>query len=294
MKIVVTGSLGHVSKPLTQALIQKGHAVTVISSNPDKENDITSLGATAAIGSVTDVDFLTAAFSGADAVYAMIPPNFAEPDPVAYYRSIGGNYANAIERAGVPRVVHLSSYGAHLSSGTGIIVGSHHIENLLNALPNTTAIQLRAGYFYYNLLRFINVIKQLGCIIANYGGNDKLLLVSPTDIAAAATEALTAPVTGNQVRFVVSDERTASEVAQVLGAAIGKPGLEWKVCTDEEMRQSIINNGIPALIANNLVEMGASIHSGDLYGSNRPATMGKVKLEDYVPEFAAAFNVLPG
>jgi nucleoside-diphosphate-sugar epimerase len=32
MKIVVTGSLGNISKPLTKELVQKKHSVTVISS----------------------------------------------------------------------------------------------------------------------------------------------------------------------------------------------------------------------------------------------------------------------
>ncbi|WP_461105828.1 hypothetical protein [Spirosoma koreense] len=35
MKIVVTGSLGNISRPLTQELIQKGHSVTLINSKPD-------------------------------------------------------------------------------------------------------------------------------------------------------------------------------------------------------------------------------------------------------------------
>ena len=52
MKIIITGSLGHISKPLAQELVQKGHAVTVISSNPDKQKDIEAIGAIAAIGSV--------------------------------------------------------------------------------------------------------------------------------------------------------------------------------------------------------------------------------------------------
>ncbi len=35
MKITITGSLGHISKPLTQELVQKGHSITVISSNTE-------------------------------------------------------------------------------------------------------------------------------------------------------------------------------------------------------------------------------------------------------------------
>ncbi len=75
MKIIVTGSLGHISKPLTEGLVQKGHAVTVISSNPEKQKNIETLGAIAAIGSLKDADFLTTTFTGGDAVYCMIPPN---------------------------------------------------------------------------------------------------------------------------------------------------------------------------------------------------------------------------
>ena len=81
MKIILTGSLGHISKPLTTILVQKGHTVTVISSKPEKQKDIEALGATAAIGSIEDVDFLTTTFSGADVVYTMIPPgNFFNQD----------------------------------------------------------------------------------------------------------------------------------------------------------------------------------------------------------------------
>ncbi len=43
MKIVVTGSLGNISKPLTQELIQKGHTVTVISSKAERQKDIEAI-----------------------------------------------------------------------------------------------------------------------------------------------------------------------------------------------------------------------------------------------------------
>ncbi|MEJ7740706.1 MAG: NAD(P)H-binding protein [Chitinophagaceae bacterium] len=112
MKVILTGSLGNISKPLTKELVQKGHTVTVISSNREKRTDIETLGATAAVGSLDDVNFLVATITGADAMYCMIPPNYlTEPDLIAYYRIIGSNYAQAIQGSGVKRVVHLSSMG---------------------------------------------------------------------------------------------------------------------------------------------------------------------------------------
>jgi uncharacterized protein YbjT (DUF2867 family) len=76
MKYVITGSLGNISKPVVKQLVTAGHDVIVISSNADKKVEIENTGAKAAIGSVEDRAFLTQAFSGADAVYLMIPPNW--------------------------------------------------------------------------------------------------------------------------------------------------------------------------------------------------------------------------
>ncbi len=52
MNIVITGSLGNISRPLAEELIQKGHSVTVISSRPVMKRDIGALGAKPAIGNL--------------------------------------------------------------------------------------------------------------------------------------------------------------------------------------------------------------------------------------------------
>ena len=291
MKIIVTGSLGNVSQPLATELLQAGHAVTVISSQPAKRPVIEALGASAAIGSVQDADFLAATFSGADAVYVMVPPNFAAPDLRAYYQGLGHSYAQAIARAGVGRVVHLSSWGAHLAQGTGIILGSHDVEGILNELPGVALTHLRPTSFYTNLFGFMGMIKAAGFMGANYGGDDRVAMVHPRDIAAAAAEELTRP-TGPPVRYVASDERTATETARVLGAAIGQPALTWVTFTDEQMRENLAKNGVPPPIAAGIVELYASIHSGKLgedYEQHKPLAMGRVKLEEFAQEFAAAF-----
>jgi nucleoside-diphosphate-sugar epimerase len=49
MKIIVTGSLGNINKPLSIALVQRGYSVTVISSTPNRQKEIESLGAGAAL-----------------------------------------------------------------------------------------------------------------------------------------------------------------------------------------------------------------------------------------------------
>ena len=127
---------------------------------------------------------------------------------------------------------------------------------------------------------------------ANYGGEDRLVMVDLKDIAAAAAEELQKAATGKAVRYVASEERCCNEVARVLGAAIGKPDLAWRTFTDAQMLQGLQNAGMPAHAAEMLVELGAAIHSGIMfreYDENKPS-LGKVKLADFAKEFAVAFN----
>jgi len=298
MKIIVTGSLGNISKPLTKELVQKGHQVTVVSSKPERQKDIEAMGAKAAIGTMEDADFLTTTFKGADAVYVMETMggnSFFDPnlDIIAAINKIGNSYKQAVEQSGVKRVVHLSSVGAHTDKGNGLLAFHYNVENILKTLPSDVSITfMRPVGFYYNLLGFINTIKTQDVIATNYGGESKKPWVSPIDIAAAVTEELATPFEGRKVRYVASDEISCNELASLLGTAIGKPDLKWVVIPDEQLLNGMLSAGMNPKVAAGLVEMNASTNSGDLYEDyfrNRP-TLGKVKLAEYAKEFAAVYN----
>ncbi len=297
MKIIITGSLGHISKPLTKELVQQGHTVTVISSNPERKKDIEALGAKAAIGSIKDVDLLTTTFTRADAVYTMVPPgNYNDPtlDLTKEVHTIVNNYARAIEQSGAERVVHLSSIGAHLAKGNGLLRLHHIAETILDKLPSEINITfMRPTGFYYNLYAFIPMIKQQGIITANYGGEALASWVSPVDIAAAVAEELEIRhPEDRKVRYVASDELTYNETAKILGGAIGKPDLKWEIISDEQMLNGVIEAGMNPEIAAAYVEMYTGGNQRILiedYLRNRP-TFGKVKLANFAKEFAEVYN----
>ena len=297
MKIVITGSLGHISKPLTQELVKKGHSVTVISSNSERKASIKALGAVAAIGTMGNADFLAATFKGADIVYVMetlAPNSFFDPnvDVVAEVTKIGLNYQKAINKSGVKRIVHLSSIGAHMDKGNGLLAFHHHVERILNQLPDDVAIKfMRPVGFYYNMLAFIPTIKAQGVIISNYGGDEKEPWVSPLDIAAVIADEMEKPFEGRTVRYIASDEVSANEVASILGEAIGKPDLKWLVVPDEQLLDGLIASGMNPQTAQGFVEMNAAGREGTLYEDyhrNRPR-LGKVKLTDFAKEFSKAY-----
>lgn len=299
MQIIVTGSLGNIGKPLATELVQKGHSLTVISSSAERKAAIEALGAKAAIGSMFDIDFLAATFKGADIVYLMETMEAAgdmfdkSADFIGTINKIGNNYKTAVGKSGVKKVVHLSSIGAHTDKGTGVLVFHYNVENLLRQLPDDVSIKfMRPVGFYNNMFAFIPTIKTQGAIVQNYGGDDKELVVSPLDIAAVITEEMDRPFEGRTIRYIASDEVSTNEMAKILGEAIGKPDLKWLVISDEQMLNNMIATGMNPGIAKGFIEMNIGRRNGILYEDyyrNRPA-LGKVKLEDFAKEFAAAFN----
>ena len=296
MKIVVTGSLGHISKPLTRELVEKGHTVKVVSSSLERKKEIEDAGAEAAIGTIEDVVFLTETFAGADVVYCMIPPGgFFDPnhDLITHVNKVTHAYAKAIQNAGVKHVIHLSSIGAHMEKNNGILRFHYNAERIFKELPSDVIIKtVRPVAFYYNLLGFIPTIKNAGAMISNYGGGDIIPWVSPYDIAAVVAEEITHPFIERKIRYIASQELTCHDIARVLGTAIGKPDLKWNVISQEQMESVLVGVGMNPTIAKGVAEMQASMHSAELfedYYRNRP-TLSNVKIEDFAKDFAAAFN----
>ena len=294
MKYAITGAAGNISKPLGEHLLAAGHEVTVIGRNAEHLKTLTGKGAKAAVGSVDDARFLIQAFAGATAVYTMVPPHYAARDLDAY-RQVAANYAEAIKTNNIQFVVNLSSIGAHMPEGCGPVSGLHRVEQELNKLSGVNVLHLRPGFFFNNFLGNIQMVKGMDIIGANYGdAGNTMVLSSPEDIAEAAADALLhLSFRGHSVRYLASDERTNGNVAEVLGTAVGKPGLPWVGFTDEQAFEGMTGAGLPEGMAKKYVEMGSAIRTGKMweeYRTHRPQQFGKTKLENFAQSFALAYN----
>ncbi len=293
MKYVITGSLGNISKPVTEQLVKAGNNVTVITSKQENAAAIESLGAKAAVGSVEDGDFIKKIFAGADAVYLMIPPKWSVTDWLAYQQKVADNYVAAVKSNQVKNVVQLSSVGAHMRKGAGPVDGLGYLEEQLGKLENINVLMLRPSYFFNNLFGQASMVKSAGIFGANHGGEEKLVLVDTNEIAAIAGDALlNLNFTGHSIQYIANDERTTDEIAKVLGDAIGKPGTPWVVFSDEQSLQGMLDAGLPETIAQEYTQMGKSINSGLMeadYWKNKPS-LGKMKLEDFAKAFAAMYK----
>jgi NAD(P)H dehydrogenase (quinone) len=284
MNIIVTGSLGNVSGPLTEMLVRDEHHLTVVSSDPEKAAQINHLGASTLTGSLSDGDFVQHTFVGADALYAMIPFSFTALDQRAYLHEIATNYVRAVQQTGIKRVVVLSGWAADL-------VPSASVEDVFAQLTEVAVTFLRPAYFYSNFYLSLEAIRQTGQLTAMYGGEDRVVFVSPKDIAADAAEELVAS-TPSQIRYVGSEEMTYNEATRIMGTAIGKSALQWMVISEEQMLAEYQKAGLPATLAQNLVDMQATMHDGTALANFQQAkpTLGTVKLAEFAQEFAIAYQ----
>lgn len=291
--ITVMGATGNTGRPTAERLLAAGEKVRVLGRSADRLKTLVTRGAEARAGAVEDAGYLTEAFRGADAVYAMVPPDYASPDFLAVYDRVGEAIATGLRRSGVRRVVFLSSTGAHLPSGTGPIVGLHRQEERLKALGLNLLI-LRPGYFYENLYGSLPVIRQHGINGGAIEPEVAIHMVATQDIGAAAAEGLRArDEAGVQIRELLGPrDYSLAEATAIIGRAIGKPDLKYVRLPDEDFVKALIGAGFSERNARLFVEMSRAISEGKcrtLEGRNARNTT-PTTLEAWVPALAAAYK----
>src|SRR5689334_604998 len=116
-RVVVLGATGHVGHGLAEGLRARGTEVTVVGRSEERLAKLTAKGAQAAVGTVSDREFLKRTFAGAAAVFALLPPDLADEKLVKHHHEQIDAIVDAVKAAGVPRVVALSSVGGELAKG---------------------------------------------------------------------------------------------------------------------------------------------------------------------------------
>jgi len=252
-------------------LLRKGEKVRVIGRDAARLQQYVSRGAEAAVGDLQDTAFLTGAFRGVNAVFAMIPPNYTAPNFRAYQDVVGISIAAAIGTAGVSHVVNLSSQGADLPRGTGPILGLHDQEIRLNALHGVHVLHLRPTYFMENLLANVPLIHEHGFAGSAVRGDLKFAMIATADIAErAAGHLLARDFSGSSVRDLLGQrDLTLQEAFTVIGRRIGILDLAYRQFTYDEFGQTLIGMGMSRDMSRLMIEMSAALNRG-LFAVNRP------------------------
>ncbi|MBL0224155.1 MAG: NmrA family NAD(P)-binding protein [Geobacteraceae bacterium] len=290
----IIGATGHIGSRVADTLLDKGEKVRVIGRDGARLQQYVSRGAEAAVGDLQDTAFLTGAFRGVDAVFAMIPPNYTAPNFRAYQDVVGISIATAIGTAGVTHVVNLSSQGADLPRGTGPILGLHDQEKRLNALHGVHVLHLRPTYFMENLLANVPLIHEHGFAGSAVRGDLKFAMIATADIAErAAGHLLARDFSGSSIRDLLGQrDLSLKEAFTVIGRRIGILDLAYRQFTYDEFDQTLIGMGMSRDVSRLMIEMSDALNRG-LFAVNRPRnadTTTATSIETFAGWFAEVYR----
>ena len=291
---VITGATGNTGSPAAKALLARGLKVRAIGRNADKLKALAAAGAEPFIADQTDSEALMRAFTGAEAVYVLIPMNNAAQDFRAYQEAVIEAAAVAVEKAGVNHVVTLSSIGADKPDKTGPVTGLHLLEERFNRIAGLSVLHVRAGYFMENTLAQIGIIQNFGVTGGPLRADLKIGMIAARDIGAYAAHALEQKDFSGSVTREIQGQRDLSmtEAAAIIGEAIGKPGLAYMQLPDGQLRPALRQVGFSDDVANQILELSASLNSGYARAleprsaaNTTPTSYETFVAEEFVPRF---------
>ena len=291
---IITGATGNTGKAIAEALLAKGKKVRVIGRSADRLKTLADKGAEPFIGDVQDAAAMTRAFTGAKAVYTLIPPDYSAQNMRAYQNRVSEAFTHAIGAARVPFVVNMSSVGANLSEKVGPVNGLHDHEERLNKLKDVHVLNLRPTYFMENLLWNIETIKKMGILGTPLKGDLPMTMIATRDIAAEAAERLLKlDFSGKSTKELLGErDLTLTEVTRIIGKAIGKPDLSYVQFPYDDAEKAMTGMGLSADTARNFIEMNRSLNERIMRPMEKRSASNTTptSIEQFAQTFAAIYK----
>ena len=263
---VITGATGNTGSVAAEKLLASGTKIRVIGRDAKRLERFSQEGAEAVVADMTDAAALDKAFSGARAVYAVMPPNVSAPDVRAYQERVTDSLAAAIRNNGIAYAVALSSTGADKTYGTGPVMGVHGLEKKLGMIDGLNSLSLRCGYFMENLLPQVGIIQSLGFMAGPVRPDVPLPMIATRDIGEVAAESLAKlDFAGKQTRELLGARHvTYTEAAKIIGAAIGKPDLTYRQVPASVLKPAMMQMGMSSNMVDLLLEMSDALNTGHM------------------------------
>jgi len=287
VKIAITTPTGNIGRELTQRLLdQGGHELILLARTPDKLKKEQAKGAKVVRADLGDAAAVKKATQGADALFFLCPPSFAVPNYRAYYGQLATNGADAVKANTIKHTVLLSSIGAHLSTGTGPILGLHDAEKIFTQVTKGLTI-LRPGWFMENHLWHLDTIKSLSSIFMPLSGDVTMPMIATVDIAERAARLITRPAPSRPTIVPLHGPREYSldECAAIIGRVIGKVVRHVQV-PPAKAKEAMIGMGATENVADTMLEMYAGLQAGKVTDEVKrsPETTTPTTFETFVKD----------
>jgi uncharacterized protein YbjT (DUF2867 family) len=290
----ITGATGNTGRVVSEKLLAAGQQVRAIGRSKERLDALVKLGAEAFVADVNDPEAMTRAFSGARAVYAMLPPDFATKTMREGQDRASDSLATALERSGVTHAVCLSSVGADKSERVGPVNGLHAFEHKINGVAKLNALILRPSSFMENNFPQVKIIQSMGTMGGILKGDLPFPQIASRDIGTYAADAfIKLAFTGKFTRELLGQRDVSmNETAKVFGQAIGKPNLGYTKFPTFAVEMAMKQMGLPEDYVKELVEMLESINSGWMAPQEKrsaenttPTSIETFATEEFAPRF---------
>ena len=270
MRYVVLGATGQTGSAVADRLLDGGATVRLAVRDPAKADSWAARGCEVVRADVQDAAALAAAFDGADGVYLMNPPNPKADDPVAAARVVAEAFAQAIGQSGVPRAVLLSSIGSQVPAGTGNILTTHVLEQVLrDAAVRLTAV--RAASFLDNWKAAFGRARDEGVLPSFLVPLDRAVpMVASQDIGHTCAEVLMDAAAPPVVELAGPEEYSPNDIAAACAHVIGRPVAAVPLPRDQWPAVVAAFGSIPGA-TRSYIEMMDAFNAGRLMFEGPPA-----------------------
>ena len=216
---LVMGITGKVGGATARHLLTQGKQVRALVRNSEKAAKWADQGVELVGGDWNDAAAIAAALKDVEGAFVMLPAVWAPSPDYREAKGVIASYVEALTKVVPPRVVALSSTGAHRTSGVGMITGLSLLEQGLRSLPSPVAF-VRAGGFYENFLFGLQAA-QGGTLPVFYNPtNRKSMMVASDDIGAEVATLLAGPAWSGHRVIELGSMVSADEVAAQLGEVL--------------------------------------------------------------------------
>ena len=253
--IVITAPTGAIGRQVLAHVLDGDEPVRVIARDPARLPAGVHESAEVVPGSHGDADVVDKAFTGADAVFWLVPPDPRADSVEAAFVGFSRPACDAFVRHGVARVVGVSAVGRGFGRDAGIVTASLAMDDLI-ADTGVSYRALTMPAFMENLLRQVDLIRDHGMFCSPVAGDRAMPTVATRDVATVATGLLLdRSWTGRgSVPLLGPEDLSFDESAEIMSEVLGKP-VTYRQIPAEAFKAATVGLGMSDAMAQGMADM---------------------------------------
>jgi uncharacterized protein YbjT (DUF2867 family) len=262
--IVITSPTGLIGRQVLEHVLQSGERVRVIARDASRLPPNARERVEVVQGSHADSDVVTKAFTGADTVFWLVPPDPRAASVEAAYVDFTRPACEALRRCGVKRVVGITALGRGTPQAqkAGFVTGSLAMDDLI-ASSSVSYRAVTNPSFMDNLLRQVIPIKTKGLFFSPIDGERKMPSCATRDVASVSARLLLDATWDGVERVSVlgPEDLSFNDMAKIMSEVLAKP-IRFQQISFEAYKVQFLGFGMSEAMAQGMTDMAFAKSEG--------------------------------